>query len=459
LWYPQLLVHELIHAWRWQWCITCDHSTAYIFNPELSGFEEGFAQGVSYQVMNAYTSTYGEGDPHVQFAYWLADTEWDYDFRNDRSMTTENYWSEGGGTQKFFERYEMGAAAIIKIGINTPNFAKDFNRAYYFITKQYIDGGDPNHVFTRQEIIDIMELVSPTVEGKPLEEWINDQRIFDQEYEHGKKVWFWKGYFNLANPVYIIQFVETFPSGTEWAHYIQALGDYLYHRLNGTLGNMDFVQAWNNVILASHQVEMERPSWWPPPPPCGGVGCSYDIGIGYDQIEVYQTNPSQIPYIQTPIQFQQPTTKGLYRFDVSFNNPHYVAPPNQPLYGITYDGTQQSAEDEKHTLLGLTAQEYDKRIIGGIVGAQNGSVTVSHNKVAGVSDICQVTNGLFMCAGQPEWYGLILNGSYPATKLGTFKFVFIPEGSVQSYEARRIVDIGFASRHQFLLDINDMIPL
>jgi len=54
---------------------------------------------------------------------------------------------------------------------------------------------------------------------------------------------------------------------------------------------------------------------------------------------------------------------------------------------------------------------------------------------------------------------MILNGSYPATKLGIFKFVFTPEGSTQSYEARRVVDIGFASRHQFLLYINDMVAI
>ena len=59
------------------------------------------------------------------------DYDWDYDYQNTDVLTTTDFWSDGAGTGIYWLRYEMGAAAIIKILKEYPSFAEDFNRAYY----------------------------------------------------------------------------------------------------------------------------------------------------------------------------------------------------------------------------------------------------------------------------------------------------------------------------------------
>ena len=53
---PQLLTHELIHAFRDDIILSMDSNWNY--NVKLSGFEESFAQGVSYICMNRYIQLY-----------------------------------------------------------------------------------------------------------------------------------------------------------------------------------------------------------------------------------------------------------------------------------------------------------------------------------------------------------------------------------------------------------------
>ena len=57
-WNPQLLTHELVHAFRGDWTLTTANNRAR-YTPKLSGYEEGFAQAVSYDAMNLYLDTYG----------------------------------------------------------------------------------------------------------------------------------------------------------------------------------------------------------------------------------------------------------------------------------------------------------------------------------------------------------------------------------------------------------------
>ena len=58
-WNPRLLAHEFIHAFRGRRTLTNDANWNY--TPTLSGFEEGFAEGVAYMAMNAYVAQYCAG--------------------------------------------------------------------------------------------------------------------------------------------------------------------------------------------------------------------------------------------------------------------------------------------------------------------------------------------------------------------------------------------------------------
>jgi hypothetical protein len=463
-WYPQLLVHELLHAWRWQWCLSCDHSTGGLYKPTLSGFEEGFAQGGSYSVMNAYVKKYGAFDIHVGLEYFRSVTGWDYDFRNDGSMTTEDFWSENGATEKLYERYETAAQAILKLYINTPDFYKEFNAAYFDQVNYYITHGDPNHVFTRNEIRDLITMVSKEIEGKSVSDWIDDQHIFDQGYKYGKKAWFFKHWWGpVRTSHYYIQFVETFPSGSEWSAFIAQAKGYLYHRLNGVTGNLNIIQAWDEMILSSHSAEMKDLLWWPPGNACG-INNVCIAGIGQEELHIYQPpapSPNTYYQVANPIEIQHPNVQGLYRFDVSYQNPHYVGNGRRPSWGIAYDMTQVSAEESMYAILGIPGYKYDvNKILGGIIGVVNGTVVVNHKDVPNVTEICPVINGAFICMGQPEWFEKVLNGNMTIAKSGVFQFVFTPSGSPQSYYAERVVHAGRTEgAHQFLFRPSDLTVL
>ena len=77
---PQLLTHELLHAYRSDFLLAID--PAWNYDPTLSGFEESFAHGVSYEAMNSYVTTYPT-DPVVPASgLWGSSMEWDYDVQN-----------------------------------------------------------------------------------------------------------------------------------------------------------------------------------------------------------------------------------------------------------------------------------------------------------------------------------------------------------------------------------------
>ena len=59
--FPQLFSHELIHAFRNDYLLSSDQNWA--FDPTLSGFEEGFAQAVSYEAMNVYAERHPTDPP------------------------------------------------------------------------------------------------------------------------------------------------------------------------------------------------------------------------------------------------------------------------------------------------------------------------------------------------------------------------------------------------------------
>jgi hypothetical protein len=462
-WHPQLVVHELLHAWRWQWVVSANHSLPNLYPNNLVPFEESFAQGASYAVMNLYTETYGQNDPHVGYYYWQSDYDWDSDFRNDISMSTINFWSESGGTKKVWERYEIGAELMTKLEINTPGFYKSFNLSYFNTIQNFINIGDPKHVFTKQEISNIIESVSNPIEGKSVLEWIDDQKLFDQEYTYGKKVWIYKSHLYLVNSHYHIYLLETFPNGREWYYYIPDLNGYVYHRMNtGVIGNLHLFHEWDNTLLINHQLIPQAPykKYVPSDDKCIGIDCSYDFGFDYIAMQVYQPpSPASVFPVPNPITFQHPPEKGLYRYELSYNNPHFVLPPQTPKYGISYDALQTKASANSYALLGLTSNEFESnKIIGGIIGANSGAVTVSHNKVPSVSETCSVKNGLFLCSGKVEWYETILNGIVTGSKPGELTFTFQPESSSQFYIAKRIIDRGaFNGVQHFLFKLDEMI--
>jgi len=116
-WDPQLLTHELVHAFRGRRVLTRTSDGRLL--PELFGFEEGFAEGVADLAMNEYVRRHCPGgDCSAALVpsrrLWTSGLEWTYDLANDASLRTGALWSDGGGTGKARERYQMAAAVLLR---------------------------------------------------------------------------------------------------------------------------------------------------------------------------------------------------------------------------------------------------------------------------------------------------------------------------------------------------------
>ena len=127
--FPQLFTHELLHAFRNDHILSSNQN--WTFDPTLSGFEESFAQAVSYDAMNRYVQAYPTDSQVPGNSLWGSSNDWDYDFQNMTELRGTDFWSEGGATGLHWLKYEMGAAAIRKINIESADFYRRFNQEYY----------------------------------------------------------------------------------------------------------------------------------------------------------------------------------------------------------------------------------------------------------------------------------------------------------------------------------------
>lgn len=231
--YPQLLTHEIIHAFRDNVILSSD--ALWNFDPTLSGFEESFAQGMSYVCMNRYIQMH-PADPVVPGnTVYGSSYEWDYDYNNIDILTTTDFWSDAGGTGIFWLRYDMGAAAVLKILRENPAFAQDFNRDYYASLN-----ADHDLTPSRELLRDIVSRAAPDIEGLEAGEWVDRQRIFDCTIRQGRKIFVstqhypgWEEYLIFQN----VYYYETFANGSEWAYWDTTSGQWIYHNLNGSAGH------------------------------------------------------------------------------------------------------------------------------------------------------------------------------------------------------------------------------
>jgi hypothetical protein len=250
--YPQLLTHELIHAWRDNVVFASDLHWRY--SPVLSGFEESFAQGVSFACMNRYVERYPMDAVVPGNTSYGSSFDWDYDFENTDLVTTTDYWSDASGTGIFWLRYELGAAAILKVMTEYPSFPRDFNRVYY-------ERLNADHALrpSRELARDIIRQVAPAIEGREAGAWVDRQRIFDCRVRPGRKIWVNTQHYVGFMEYLVFQKVyhyETFSNGSEWSHWDPASSSWRYHSLNGTLGHGD-LRDWTGAVVWQKDLRIE----------------------------------------------------------------------------------------------------------------------------------------------------------------------------------------------------------
>ncbi len=271
---PRLMIHELIHAWRGNVCISSD--SLWHYKPALSGFEEGCAEGVAIIVMDLFMAQYPNyftGPEHK--IHWNQEPgmpfEWYYDFNNHSQITNADFWSSDQATGSHWLRYGMGAAAIKKIWIEDHDALKKFNAEYY--TRM-----NANHALIPERgwIIDAFVAVKPFTERTPMLKWMNDQHIFDCANVLGKKIFIlsftglsWNA-FQYDNRIH---FMETHKNGLEWIwdsqdqaglievpNYPQPNWSWT-HQLNNIPGDISIVRDWNNTNAVAARPICNNSHW------------------------------------------------------------------------------------------------------------------------------------------------------------------------------------------------------
>lgn len=436
VWNPQLLTHELVHAFRGDWTLTkADNYSQY--SPTLSGYEEGFAQAVSYEAMNRYIERWGT-DLYVSRNFlWWPETEWNYDFKNDSSMVTEEFWSDLGGTRKYFERYEQAATVMAQLSVQIPDFYRRFNESYYARIRT-----NPKFRPTKDAIHSvIVSLVTHPALAQALPGWFSKQNILQCKTVFGKKVWSITVPSSLAEPIHHLYFVETFPNGSEWAYRLDG-GDYLYHRLNSSTGTIGVNRSWSSSPwVRDLAITMENPSG----------------GMGGRRVLLHNRDVEIPPSVLLPV--RQPSESGLYSLGGFFRNPHYSP---SPQFGFSYDTTQVSASDQFPVLLGFTAAQWSEgRVFGGVSGLKSGSgrVTITHSSQPTLSVNAEIVRGAFSVVGPSQWFTTVRNGAFAVMKHGTMTFRFQDYFGGATHLEQRFVGYGTqGGKHQFLFQLPPAPP-
>ena len=209
---PRLLTHEIIHAYRNDRILSAS-GTNWDYDPTLSGFEEGFAEGLAFIALTKFNELNPNffGAEKAQVGGIYSSTVWpEYDYQNNAALATTDFWTNSN-TGIASTRYKMAAAAFEKIYQQYPGFFWAFNEAYYAKLNS-------NQTLrpTRSMVLDLVAQVAPYIEGQPAKQWLDQQTIFKCQPMTGPKL------FMKTWPV-------TFSEYRAWGHLSRTLSAYVYH--------------------------------------------------------------------------------------------------------------------------------------------------------------------------------------------------------------------------------------
>ena len=368
---PQLFTHEVIHAFRNDRLLSSDAN--WNFSTTLSPFEESFAQSVSYDAMNVYVAFYPSDAIVPGTSLFGSSNDWDYDFQNVAELKGTDFWSEGGATGLYWTKYEMGAAAIRKIELESPGFSRRFNAEYY----RRINASPTTVRPTRALIVDIIRTLVPQIEGRPAADWVDAQHIFFAQNVYGKKI-----FHRIQDYPYLdvfafqdLYFMETMSCGSEWACYDGT--KWNYHRLNGATGTGRLLNATGGTVWSGGlQVQ-------PTQNPSDGY-----FGIGHARKSL-TTASSLLPWPggNESDYVLNLRTLGLYTFESTFVDP----------------ATQVATTNNISRVMGAEISNNFRGVWGGVLGRTTGTIYLNHEGYPNEPGI-PVVNGAFQATR--SWAGV-----------------------------------------------------
>ena len=173
--FPRLIVHEFVHAWKGRYSIATDRFWRYDFS--LTGFEEGTAEGMAFEIVHEYVRSYPEDYATIQlleerpYQYWSSQTT-SYDaIKTSRWTGAGSFLTHVSGPDT---RYSIAGTTVQMMVRENPNFMREFMTLYYETIRD-----DPNWRTNRDDLIDMWEAVVPELNGYPLGEYLGTLPVFN----------------------------------------------------------------------------------------------------------------------------------------------------------------------------------------------------------------------------------------------------------------------------------------
>ncbi|MHA2118699.1 MAG: hypothetical protein ACW98J_07255, partial [Candidatus Thorarchaeota archaeon] len=158
---PRLIVHEFVHAWKGGYTFTTDENWNYD-NP-LSGFEEGSAEGMAFEIIHEYVRSYPDDSASIQllnwrpFQYWSAYTTYYDSIKFNRWTGAGDFWTPPSGV---YTKYSIAATTFQIFTKQDPDFYRKMMQEYYERIRS-----DASWRSNREDILDIWAEIVPYING------------------------------------------------------------------------------------------------------------------------------------------------------------------------------------------------------------------------------------------------------------------------------------------------------
>ncbi len=179
---PRLIIHEFVHVWTGRYGMTSDENWEY--DTALSGFEEGTAEGVAFEIVHEYVRSYPNDPASIQlleekpFQYWSSKTV-NYDaIKNLRWTGAGDFWNPPSGAAN---RYSIAATTVQMLIRENPDFMRELLSLYYETIRE-----DPDWRPNRSDVVAMWETLVPELNGYPLADYLDTLPVFNgKELDEG----------------------------------------------------------------------------------------------------------------------------------------------------------------------------------------------------------------------------------------------------------------------------------
>lgn len=172
--FPRLIAHEFVHVWKGRYSLATDRFWRY--DVSLTGFEEGTAEGMAFEIIHEYVRSYPRDYATIQlleerpYQYWSSQTTIYDAIKGSRWTGAGDFLTHQSGPAS---RYSIAGTTVQMMVRENPNFMKEFMALYYEKIR-----GDPNWRTNRDDLIEMWETVVPELNGYPLGEYLGTLPVF-----------------------------------------------------------------------------------------------------------------------------------------------------------------------------------------------------------------------------------------------------------------------------------------